>query len=97
MSYDVEIKCVNKADGSTPYQFITHVGGTRTDGKHWKLSQEQVILSIKNGGSFHITVNKKHVPVIIATYKKRFQQRQYLKTALDSDTPEHLLKLPECP
>jgi hypothetical protein len=49
MSHDVEIKCISKADGSKPYQFVTHVGGVRPDGMPWKLSEEQVILSLVNG------------------------------------------------
>jgi uncharacterized protein YeaC (DUF1315 family) len=90
---NIEISYVTKAEGSYPDKCIAFIGGKRPDGKPWKLSEEQAILSLQKGISFFIRKNKSEIPVIAITRNKQ----QFLTTALDRERPDHLLCLPDCP
>jgi hypothetical protein len=90
---NIEISYVTKAEGNYPDKCIAFIGGRRPDGKQWKLSEEQAIISQQNGVSFYIRSSKGEIPVIAVTRNKQ----QFLTTALDRESPDHLLKLPDFP
>jgi hypothetical protein len=90
---NIEISYVTKAEGAYPDKCIAFIGGKRPDGKPWKLSEEQAIISLQNGVTFYIRSSKGEIPVIAVTRNRQ----QFLTTALDRESPDHLLKLPDCP
>ena len=77
-------------DGSTT---VAYLAGVRDDGRLWKLSEEDVIQSIKHGVVFYVVAAGKELQVIIS----RRQNREYIKTTMDRYDPEMLLSLPDCP
>ena len=92
MTDTAQISCINKSPREDRYNSITHVGGY-TD-KPWKITQEDAIRHIESGAwEFYTLVNGHRQRVIVATRNGR----KYIKTEADSDTPDNLLSLPECP
>lgn len=77
--------------GVTPT--VTHLAGIRADGRPWKLTEAEVIQSIKHGVYFYVIVNHREYQVIVS----RYRSREYLKTTMDRYVPELLLSLPDCP
>lgn len=95
MAQRVRISCINKDDRFNPYERITHIGGLNADNTRWKLELSKAIAGIKAGTwVFYVRVGQHDVDVVIAT--SRFGN-EYLRTTADSDTPDNLLSLPECP
>jgi hypothetical protein len=97
MAQTVQIQCINKEPRNDPYTRITHVGGFpgNNGAPYWKITLDQAIAYIENGQwQFFVSVNGKSVWVHIATSRSG---RKYLKTENDSDEPNNLLSLPECP
>ncbi|WP_406823957.1 DUF3892 domain-containing protein [Pedobacter sp. KACC 23697] len=93
MATSVQISCINKDDRYNAYERITHVGGIHSN-QRWKLTLDDAIKSIENGTySFYTSVNGHVRKVVVATRSGK----KYLKTEADSDTPDNLLSLPECP
>lgn len=91
----VKISCINKNERYNPYEAITHIGGSNSDGSKWKLSRQQAIQSIENGKyQFYVDVNNDPVRVIVTTSP---YGNKYLKTVADGDKPNNLLSLKECP
>lgn len=63
--------------------------------KQWKITQEQAIAYIENREwRFWVHANGKSVWVEVAVSR---YGNEYLKTEADSDAPDNLLSLPECP
>jgi hypothetical protein len=92
MAQSAQIKCINKNPREDRYQSITHVGGF-TD-RQWKITKEDAIDKIERGEwTFYTLVNGHRRDVIVANRNGR----KYLRTTADSDTPDNLLSLPECP
>lgn len=89
----LEVKCISKENRSDPHNRITHIGGVKSDGNRWRITEEQAIQYIESGQySFYVTVNWRKVNVIIETRNGR----KYLKTEADGIIPNNLLSLPEC-
>ena len=93
---DHEITCIQKTDRTQVHERIKLIGGIDpADGKRWKLSQGEAILAIEAGrASFHVKARGKAVPVVVQTSAWGVK---YLKTTADSEQPNTLLSLPECP
>ena len=92
---DHEITCALKTDGTQVHERIRLIGGIDADGKRWKLSQGEAIMAIQDGrASFHVKAGGKAVLVVVQTSAWGVK---YLKTTADSEQPNTLLNLPECP
>ncbi len=89
-----QVRCINKSDRDNPYERIEAIGGVNSDGKNWKLTQQEAIQSIETGKySFYVQMGGKPVGVIVA--KSRYGNK-YIKTEADGDEPNNLLSLMEC-
>ena len=92
---DHQIHCINKSDRYNAHERIRSVGGVGSDGKRWKISQEEAIAGIESGKwRFYVHVQGKAVWVIVA---KSAAGNKYIKTENDGEHPNNLLSLPECP
>jgi hypothetical protein len=90
-----QIRCVNKSDRYNPHERITQIGGVNGSGSRWRITQEDAINGIETGKwRFYTLVGDNHSWVIVAV--SRFGNK-YLKTEADSEQPDNLLSLPECP
>lgn len=95
MSSSVQIQCINKTPRRDAHDRIQNVGGVRSDGQRWKLSQPQAVADSDAGKyRFYTSVQGKSVWVIVAVSAAG---NRYLKTENDGDQPNNLLSLPECP
>jgi hypothetical protein len=93
MANTAQIKCINKDDRYNPWERITHVGGYVNS--QWKLTLNDAIGKIERGEwRFYVSVHGDSVWVEVATSAAG---NKYLKTVADSDEPNNLLSLPECP
>jgi Protein of unknown function (DUF3892) len=82
------VTCITKAEHTSPYRRISHVGGNG-----WRFTQEQAVQGILNEQYlFYILKGGKTVELTIGLY----EDIVYLKTAADGPHPNHLLRLPEC-
>ena len=83
------IECASRKtrDGS---QRITHVGGSG-----WKISHEDAVRDIESGkASYYCDAGGQSYLVIVARDEAG---AKFIKTVIDGDVPDSLLKLPECP
>ncbi len=96
MSETHKIKCINKSNGFSAHERITHVGGTNNGhGTRWKFTLDKAIEEIESGRCrFYVSVNGEPVPVIVSTSESG---HKYLKTQNDDKQPNDLLSLSECP
>lgn len=89
----VQIKCINRTERMDPHERISHVGGYVTS--QWKITLNDAIRKIESGeGAFIVQAARGRVSVFVAVSPSR---QKYLKTELDGDQPDTLLRLPECP
>jgi len=95
MAESRQIRCINKTDRYNAHERIRNVGGTKSDGTGWKMSQPDAIAEIESGRmSFYVSEGGRTVRVIVA---KTAAGHKYLKTEADGEQPDNLLSLPECP
>jgi len=87
-----QISCINKTNLSSPFERISHVGGT-SGGNRWKLKLSDAIKFIEIGKYAFYTSLGGHVRNVIVASRNG---TKYLKTESDHDTPDNLLSLPEC-
>jgi hypothetical protein len=88
------IRCVSKGNGRRPHERILSVGGVNADGSRWKQSQQQTIKEIENGSwEYYSQLTWRRDRIVVATYLGE----KYIKACEDSDQPDTLLSLPECP
>ena len=89
-----QVRCINKTPRQDPHRRIQSIGGLNSDGKRWRLTEDEAIAGIKSGQyQFWTTAQGRSVWVVIAVH----QGREYLKTEADGLQPNNLLALPECP
>ena len=82
------VTCITKTGQVSPYQRISHIGGTG-----WRFTQEEAIQGILNEQYlFYILEGEKAVRLTIGLHKDVV----YLKTIADGPHPNHLISLPEC-
>lgn len=89
-----QIRCVSKQPRNDPYHRITHVGGFGAT--QWKLATDDVIRRIESGEETFYVERPVGDPVNVIVAVSRFGNK-YIKTTADSDEPNNLLSLPECP
>ena len=93
MANTTQIKCINRTERMNPHERISHVGGY--DGSQWKLTLNDALGKIERGESaFVVQAARRTVSVIVAVSRSG---QKYLKTEMDGDQPDTLLRLPECP
>jgi hypothetical protein len=95
MAITVQIKCVHKTRRISAHERITHVGGTKQDGSHWKLTQEAAIKVLKDG-TWSLFVERPAGHRVAVTIARSAAGHEYLKTESDGEQPNNLLALPEC-
>jgi hypothetical protein len=95
MATAARVSCINRTDRSEPQLRIANIGGTNPGGSAWLLSEATAIAGIEEG-KWSFSVERpagQRVDVIVATRLGV----TYLKTIADSEQPDNLLALPECP
>lgn len=76
-----------------PHERITHIGGPLSNGKTYRITQQEAIQAIEDDKwAFYVSKGGHTVDVIVATHNKN----KYLKTESDGEQPNNLLSLPEC-
>ncbi len=94
MAARFEIKCINKSNRYDAHERITHVGGF-DNGQRWKITQQDAVNHIERDQyAFYVQVQGRAVDVIVSVSR---YGNKYIKTTADSEHPNNLLSLPECP
>lgn len=89
---DAQITCITKPNRESPYEHITHVGGSG-----WKWPREQVIASIDAGtNTFHVVDAHGHRSEVGVVDPGNGRAR-YLRTHANNHWNDNLLALPSCP
>ncbi len=90
-----QVQCIRKHHHYDPTERIDGLGGTKADGSHWYLPEDEIIRRVTEGGAwtFYTLVGDRPADVVVATHSGR----NYLKTSSDGYAPNNLLSLPDCP
>jgi hypothetical protein len=87
------IECIRQHDSGKSTR-ITHVGGSNADGTPWGMSESEAIREIEAGrAKFYCDVLGQSYLVVVGTDRSG---AKFLKTAIDPDSPDCLLRLPRC-
>jgi hypothetical protein len=87
------IECVSQHDSGESAR-IAHIGGFNADGTPWGMSEGEAIREIEAGRTkFYCDVHGQSYLVMVSTDKSG---AKFLKTAIDSESPDCLLQLPRC-
>lgn len=89
-----EVTCITKPDRDDRYSRIKAVGGGGSILGGWKLSLDDAIKRIEDGRLELYTKVDGHRQNIVVV--SPLAGLKYLRTEPDGDTPDNLLKLPEC-
>jgi hypothetical protein len=75
-----------------PHERIESIGGYHC-GRVWRLKEEVAINNIKQGIEeyFILSANNRELNIVVAVY----DNKEYLKTETDNDSPDNLLGLPQ--
>jgi len=89
MATRLQVACINKTDRYGAHERIRNIGGAG-----WKHAEDDAISYTEDGVySYYVHRGGYEVDVIVA---QRLGHK-YLKTRPDSEQPDNLLALPECP
>lgn len=91
MASRMEIKCINKDDRNNPYERITHIGGTNSNGTRWRTTQQEAIREIEAGEWEYYVERPRGDRVEVIVAKSRHGNK-YIKTEADGDEPNNLPK-----
>ena len=87
------IECIRQDEGGKSPR-ISHVGGSNADGTPWAMPESEAIREIEAGrAKFYCDVLGQSYLVIVGIDKAG---GKFLKTAIDADTPDCLMRLPRC-
>ena len=90
----IRIECVTRTDRVSPHHRIRAVGGIGRDGERWRLSEEAAIAAIENErATFYVEWPKGHRLDIVVG---QGLGKRYLKAESDGESPDVLLRLPDC-
>lgn len=95
MRLGIRVDCVTRNDRVSPYHRIRAVGGPKSDGTRWRLSEAAVITAIENERATFFVESPvgRRVEIVAA----QGLGRRYLKAESDGEMPDLLLALPDCP
>lgn len=90
----IRVDCVVRTDRVSPHHRIRAVGGTGRDGQQWRLSEDAAIAAIENDRAIFWIESPKgsRVDVVVG----QGLGKTYLKTKVDGESPDALLRLPDC-
>jgi hypothetical protein len=87
------IECIKERDRG-PNSRIAYIGGLNSDGAPWGMSESEAIREIEAGSAkFYCDVLGQSYLVVVGIDKAG---AKFLKTAIDSDRPDCLMRLPRC-
>jgi len=94
MVQEAKISCVAKTDRNEAHDRIRSLGG----GHHpyWEISHERAIDLLEHDHCRFYTCNRQGERLYLVVVTSP-DGHKYVKTVADSEQPEHLLTLPECP
>ncbi len=94
MVQEAKITCVVKTNHGEPYERIRFLGGGLTS--YWEISHERAIDLLEHDRIRFYTCNSlgERLYLVVVTSP---DGHKYVKTVADSEQPDHLLSLPECP
>ena len=89
------VECIHKTDRQDAHERIKAIGGG-LPGCNWRHSLEDAIVWTEDGTFVYYVINRAGKALNVFVAMNRLGHK-YLKTASDSEQPDSLLNLPECP
>ena len=90
-----EVLYSNKSSGGSPHERILFIGGKNFEGRVWKVSQQQAIIAIESGTWEYFVQKEGKADKLITAVNGT--GHKYIKTETDTEQPDNLLNLPDCP